>query len=125
MAKVLRRSSRLGRAIAQLRCLSWKTIKGLIWFEKAKLPSAYRGPNFLEALNRGSEVRPVWVPCPLPSPGDHKLACCNSLPDGLAPSRCVFVYMSVNKGVEGGATKVRSACDLRRWECRLGRKRAA
>lgn len=81
---------------------SGKLLKRPLRFEKPKQHSAYRGPSVLEAVTGGSEVRPVWVPCPLPSPGDHKLARCNSLPDGLAPSRCVFVYTSANKGEGGG-----------------------
>ncbi|CAB1429195.1 unnamed protein product [Pleuronectes platessa] len=37
-------------------------------------------------MRGGSEFRPVWVSCPLASPGSHKLARCNSPPDGLAPA---------------------------------------
>lgn len=69
----------------------------------------------LETVKGGSVVRPVWVSYPLLSLGSHKLACCNSLPDGLAPSRCVFVYMSSNRGCKGC-----NVCDLRCWESRMG-----
>lgn len=66
-------------------------------------------------MRGGSEVRPVWVPCPLPSLGSHKLACCNSLPDGLAPAGVCLYIRALTGGCEGC-----NVCDLRCWECSLG-----
>lgn len=56
----------------------------------------------------------VWVPCPLPSLGSHKLARCNSLPDGLAPAG-VCLYIQVLTGGCGAC----SFCYVRCWECSL------
>lgn len=43
-------------------------------------------PCVSETLRGGSRVRPVWVPCPLPSLGSHKLGC-------LAPAGvCLYIW---------------------------------
>lgn len=56
----------------------------------------------------------VWVPCPLPSLGSHKLARCNSLPDGLAPAGVCLYIQVLTRGC--GAC---SFCYVRCWECSL------
>lgn len=47
---------------------------------------------YQESRRGGSKVGPVWVSWPLASLGSHKLVCCNSLPDGLAPAGvCLYI----------------------------------
>lgn len=81
---------------------------------KPKPRFLYRGSNS-ETMQGGSEVRPVWVSWPLASPGSHKLACCNSLPDGLAPAGVCLYIRALTGGCKGC-----NVGDLRCWECSLG-----
>lgn len=79
-----------------------------IWHDKMEMCSE----NHL--LRGGSEALFVWVPCPLPSLGSHKLACCSSLPDGLAPAGvCLYIQVLT------GGCEACSFCDVRCWECSL------
>lgn len=58
---------------------------------------------------------PVWISWPLPSLGSHKLACCNSLPDGLALAGvCLYIWVLT------GRFKGCPVWDLQCWECRFG-----
>lgn len=67
---------------------------------RLKPRSVYPGSN-VETMKGGSEVGPVWVSWPLPSLGSHKLACCNSLPDGLAPAGACLYIRALTGGCKG------------------------
>lgn len=91
-----------------------------IWPDNVEMPLRTKAQLRVSRAERGgSEVLLVWVPCPLPSLGSHKLARCNSLPDGLAPAG-VCLYIRVLTGGCGAC----SICDLRCWECGLEGNRA-
>lgn len=111
-------------------CAKYSTIAGKavgirrrssgIWRDNGEMPLRAEARLRVTRTQRGgSEVLLVWVPCPLPSLGSHKLARCNSLPDGLAPAGvCLYI-----PALTGGCG-VCSFCDLRCWECRLEGNRA-
>lgn len=96
-----------------IRWFVWKTVRG--WFVWEPKPRTVYHSSNLETMKGGSEVSPVWIPCPLPSLGPHKLGCCNSLPGGLAPAGvCLYIWVLT------GGCKGCNICDLRCWECSLG-----